>query len=121
MESSEIFLPPNKLLVLRTHGRYHVVEIHDDVDKSVEQPKKCRVSTRCEANAKPNTHWHDTMVDNVQQGNMLIFLAKNEEKLNKFKSILVQKQESEYVIRHDARVSLILNNTVSKNSVNLEK
>ena len=61
------------------------------------------------------------MVDNVQQGNMLIFLAKNEEKLNKFKSILVQKQESEYVIRHDARVSLILNNTVSKNSVNLEK
>lgn len=106
MESSEIFLPPDKLLVLGTHGGYHVVEIHDNVDKSVEQSKECRVTTRCETNAKPNTHWHDTMVDNVQQGNMLIFLAKNEEKLQKIKPVLVLIHQLKYVMRHDAHVSL---------------
>lgn len=80
LESSKIFLPPDELLVLRTHGGYHVVKIHDDMDKSIEQSEKCRVTTRCETNAEPNAHRHNTMVNNVQQRNMLILFAKNEEK-----------------------------------------
>lgn len=45
LESGEVLLPPNVLLVSRSHRRHHVVEIHDDVDKRVEQGEKCAMTT----------------------------------------------------------------------------
>jgi len=45
LESCEVLLPPDVLLVLWSHCRNHVVKVHDDVNKCVEQCKKCAVAT----------------------------------------------------------------------------
>lgn len=45
LESCEVLLPPDVFLVLWSHCRNHVVKVHDDVNKCVEQCKKCAVAT----------------------------------------------------------------------------
>ena len=81
LESGEVLLPPNVLLVLRTHGSHHVVKVHDNVDESVEQTEKGRVATGSEADSEPDAHWHDAVVNDVEQGDVLVLFAQNEEKL----------------------------------------
>jgi hypothetical protein len=81
LESGEVFFPPNEFLVLRAHGGHHVVEVHDDVDEGVEQTEEGRVTAGRETNSEPDAHWHDAVVDDVQQRNVLIFLAQHEENL----------------------------------------
>ena len=81
LESGEVFFPPNEFLILWTHGGHHVVKVHDDVDEGVEQTEKGRVTARRETNSKPDAHWHDAVVNDVQKRNVLIFLAQNEENL----------------------------------------
>jgi hypothetical protein len=68
---------------LWTHGGHHVVKVHDDVDEGVEQTEKGRVTARRETNSEPDAHWHDAVVNDVQKRNVLIFLAQNEENLQK--------------------------------------
>lgn len=67
LKSGEIFLPPNEFLVLRAHGSHHVVKVHDDVDECIEQTEESRVAARCETDAEPDAHGHNTMMDNVQK------------------------------------------------------
>lgn len=45
LERGEVLLPPDELLVLRAHCRYHVVEVHHDVDECVEQREEGTVTT----------------------------------------------------------------------------
>lgn len=79
LKSGEIFLPPNEFLVLWSHGGHHVVEIHDDVDESVEQTEESRVATRCETDSEPDAHRHNAVMHNVQKRDMFILFAQNEE------------------------------------------
>lgn len=44
LEWGEVFLPPDVLLEARPHGGHHVVEIHDDVDKGVEEGEEGAVT-----------------------------------------------------------------------------
>ena len=67
LECGEVLFPPNKFLVLRTHGGHHVVKVHDNVDEGVEQTKKGRVAARRETNSEPDAHWHDAVVNDVQK------------------------------------------------------
>jgi len=39
--------------------------------------------TGCELDAEPHTHRHDSVVDDVQGGYLIVFLAHNEKELNK--------------------------------------
>ena len=41
LKRGHVLLPPDVLLVLRTHSGQHVVRVHEDVDESVEL-KKCQ-------------------------------------------------------------------------------
>lgn len=41
--------------------------------------------TGCELDAEPHTHRHDSVVDDVQGGYLIVFLAHNEKELNKNK------------------------------------
>lgn len=45
LESCEVLLPPDVFLVLWSHCRNHVVKVHDNVNKCVEQCKKRAVAT----------------------------------------------------------------------------
>jgi len=44
LEHSQVFLPPEVLLHLRTYGCQHVVRVHDDVHERVEQPEERAVT-----------------------------------------------------------------------------
>jgi len=79
LEGGEVFLPPDELLVLGSHGGDHVIKVHDDVDERVEQAEEGRVTAGSEANAEPHAHRHDTVVHHVQQRDVLLFLAQHEE------------------------------------------
>ena len=82
LEGGEVFLPPDELLVLGSHGGDHVIKVHDDVDERVEQAEEGRVTAGSEANAEPHAHRHDTVVHHVQQRDVLLFLAQHEEELH---------------------------------------
>lgn len=45
LESSEVFFPPDIFLVLGSHRCYHIIEIHNNMNKSVEQSEKCAMAT----------------------------------------------------------------------------
>lgn len=80
LESGEVFLPPDVLLVLGSHSGHHVIEVHDDVNESVEQAEESRVTAGSETNAEPHAHWHDAVVNHVQKRNVLFFFPQNKEK-----------------------------------------
>ena len=81
LESGEILLPPNVLLILRAHRRDHVVEVHDDVDEGVEEGEEGRVAARCELEAHPDGEGHDAVVDHMQRRHVLVLLSQNEKEL----------------------------------------
>lgn len=66
LEGSEILFPPDKLLIFGAHGGHHVIKVHDDVHKSVEQSEESRVATGRESNSKPYTHRHNSVMDDVE-------------------------------------------------------
>lgn len=79
LEGGEVLLPPDVLLVLRSHGGDHVVEVHDDVYEGVEEGEEGRVAARCELESHPDRERHNTVVDHVQGRDMLVLLAEDEE------------------------------------------
>ena len=81
LEGGQVFLPPDELGVLRSHGGHHVVKVHDDVDERVEQTEEGRVAAGRETDAEPDAHRHDAVVDDVQQRDVLVLLAQHEEEL----------------------------------------
>lgn len=44
LECGEVLLPPDELLVLRSHGGHHVVEVHDDVHERVQHREERAVA-----------------------------------------------------------------------------
>lgn len=40
LHGGQMLLPPQELLVLRPHGRQHVVRVHEDVYERIDQPKQ---------------------------------------------------------------------------------
>jgi len=79
LESGEVFLPPDVLLVLGSHGGHHVVEVHDDVNERVEQSEESRVAAGRETDAEPHAHRHDPVVHHVQKRYVLLFFTQNKE------------------------------------------
>lgn len=44
LECGEVFLPPDELLVFRSHCGDHIVEVHDDMHERVEHGKEGTVA-----------------------------------------------------------------------------
>lgn len=83
LEGREVLLPPDVLLVLGSHGGNHIIEVHDNVDKGVEQAEESRVTAGCEADAEPNAHGHDAVMDHMEERDVLVLLAEHEEELRR--------------------------------------
>lgn len=79
LESGQVLLPPDVLLIFRAHGGNHVIEVHDDVDERVQESKECAVTTWGEFQSHPNAHWHNSMVNNVQRRHLVVFLPQDKE------------------------------------------
>lgn len=40
LQCGQVLLPPEELLILRSHGRHHVIKVHDYVNERVEKAKE---------------------------------------------------------------------------------
>lgn len=80
LEGGEVLLPPDVLLVFRTHRSHHVVEVHHDVDERVQKSKERAVTTWRKLEPEPHGHGHDAVVYHMQRGHVLVFLPQHEEK-----------------------------------------
>lgn len=89
MQSSQILFPPQIFLILRTHSREHIVGVHNNMYKGIEQTEEGTVTTRGEFYTKPNGHRHTTVVNNVQCGDLTLFFTQNKEYLKKIKKIAI--------------------------------
>ena len=58
LEGGHVLLPPDVLLVLRSHRGQHVVGVHEDVDESVEQAEESCMAARDEL-------WETSKIDVV--------------------------------------------------------
>lgn len=45
LETGQVFLPPDVLLIFWAHSCHHVVEVHDDVHECVQESKECTVAS----------------------------------------------------------------------------
>lgn len=66
LERGEVFLPPNILLVFGTHRSDHVIEVHHNVDKGIEQSKESAVAARGKFHSHPDGEWHASVMDDVE-------------------------------------------------------
>lgn len=44
MEGGQVLFPPNIFLIFWSHCTDHVIEVHDNVDESVEKGEECAVA-----------------------------------------------------------------------------
>lgn len=79
LHDCQIFLPPQITLYFGSHCGQHVVGVHEDVHEGVQEPKECRMSTRGEFNAPPDRNGHNTMMNDMQCGYLIVSLAHHKE------------------------------------------
>lgn len=85
LQDSQIFLPPQVLLNLGTHGSQHIVGIHNDVYKGVKETEEGRMTAGCKFNTPPDRDRHNAMMYDMQSGNLIITLTHHkEERIKEF-------------------------------------
>lgn len=136
LEYGQVFLPPQVLLHMRSDSGQHVIRVHDYVHERIQEteeravatwkienaiqsdgrlvgPGAPRTLTRRELDSEPYAHRHDSVMDNVQRGHLIVFLTHYEKELKSKNKLGCYRSWAFYNVRN------VL--TVSKNSVNLEK
>lgn len=71
--------PPQVFLELWSHSREHIVEVHDDMNEGVDDSNEGAVTAGIIFHATPRNHWHHSVMVQVQESHLIIFLPKNEE------------------------------------------
>lgn len=66
----DVPLPPDVLLVLRSHGSHHVVGVHEEVNESVEEAEESGMASGHPSDTRPHAERHDPMMDDVQSGHV---------------------------------------------------
>lgn len=79
LHDCQVFLPPQITLYFGSHCGQHIVGVHEDVHEGVQEPKECRVSTWGEFNAPPDRNGHNTMMNDMQCGDLIVSFAHHEE------------------------------------------
>lgn len=111
LQTGQVLLPPDELLVLGSESGDQVISVHDNVDESVEQSEEAAVTAGGELDSEPHRQRHHSVVNNVQGRDLIVLFAQNEEELQRKRLVTI------------VSISALELNflTVSKNSVNLEK
>lgn len=86
LERCQMLLPPEVLLVLGSHCRHHVVEVHDDMNEGVEESKEGGVASGQKSGSNPHGTGHDSMMNYMQERDLVELFACDETKcVNKFR------------------------------------
>ena len=81
LQRRQVFLPPGELLVLRSHCRNAVVQVHPNVHETVEHSEESGVAARNETHAEPDAERDHTVVHHVQHRDLVVLFAHHEEDL----------------------------------------
>lgn len=79
LKNSQVFFPPQILLHFWSHRGEHIVRVHHNVDKCIQEAKERTVTARREFNAPPNGNGHNSMVNDMQCGHLIISFSHYEE------------------------------------------
>ena len=74
-------------MVLWSHSRHHVVEIHDDVNTGIEKSEERGVAAGQETGARPNRQRHDAMVYDMQKRDLIELFACHKTELENEMSV----------------------------------
>lgn len=77
LQSGYVFLPAQILLVFRSHGRHHVIRVHDDVDEGVNGAYKNFVSAWVVFGATPTHNWHYSVMVHVEKSDLVVLFAQD--------------------------------------------
>ena len=75
----QMFLPPQIFVKSWAHCGEQVVRVHDHVNCAVEEAEESAVTAWCEFDTPPDGCGHYSVMNHVQVGNLIIFLAQDEE------------------------------------------
>lgn len=78
MQPGQILLPPQVLLVLRTHGGHHVVEVHDDVHERVEHTDQDSLLAEEVFQVEERPEGHCRMVIDMQERHLALIFTQYE-------------------------------------------
>lgn len=70
---------PAQVLLGAGDGGQHVVAVHDDVHQAVDEPDEGAVAAGEELGANPRAQRHHGVVVHVQEGQLVVLLAEDEE------------------------------------------
>jgi len=77
--NSQVLFPPEILLHMRPECGQHVVGVHEDVNEGVDDAKESRMTASNELHTDPTADRHHRMMVEMQERDLSIFLAQNEE------------------------------------------
>lgn len=78
LKYSHVLFPPQVLLKSGTHGCHQIVEIHDNVNQTIQGDEKATVTANDKSETNPNTQWHNAMMQNVQERDLVVLFAHYE-------------------------------------------
>lgn len=79
LDCSEVFLPPQVLLVAGTEGSQAIVRVHEDVDNTVQQSMKGSLATWSKTDSKPPGEGHDGVMIDMKKCHLAVLLPQNKE------------------------------------------
>ena len=72
-------LPPQVFLNFRSTGGKEVIEVHNNMNTSIEHSSEASVATADKLDSKPSDHGHDGVVNHMKGGEMGPFLSQHKE------------------------------------------
>lgn len=79
LDEGQVLLPPQILLHFGSHGGQHIVGVHQNVDECVEEAEERAMAAGRELHSPPHRGWHQSMVDDVQRGDLVVPFAHHKE------------------------------------------
>lgn len=79
LQCSDILFPEQILLILGSQSREHIVRVHNNMHKRVNNSDKSAMTTGEIFGSSPRYHRHHCMVVQMQKGDLPILLPDNEE------------------------------------------
>lgn len=79
LNGSEVFLPPQVLLIAGAHGSQTVVRVHDNMDDTVQQGVERSHTTWRKPNSKPPGEGHDGVMVDMKECHLAILLPQHKE------------------------------------------
>lgn len=79
LDCSEVFLPPQVLLVAGAKGSQAVVCVHEDMDNTVQQGVEGSLTTWCKPDSKPPGEGHDRVMIDMKKCHLAVLLPQDKE------------------------------------------